>query len=217
MVRKETFGFTKEEIEIIKKLNTPNKIQDFLNSLQINFEENGETCMSPRMVLKEKKAHCIEAAMFAAAVLRFHNYPPLILDFEATHGDEDHVIAIFKKNNHWGAISKTNHAILRYREPVYKTVRELAMSYFHEYYLFANGKKTLRKVSKPVNLRIFDKKGWMTSNDNVWYINDYLVNLKHKNILNRSQINNLRRVDPIEIQAGKIVEYNDPRGNKDYP
>lgn len=209
------FGFTKEELDIIKKLNTPKKIQDFLNSLEINFEENEETCMSPRMVLKEKKAHCIEAAMFAAAILRYHGYPPLILDFEATPEDEDHVIAVYKKNNHWGAISKTNHSILRYREPVYKSVRELAMSYFHEYFLFKSGKKTLRRISNPVNLKRFDKKGWMTSDENVWYINDYLEKMAHKNILTKSQINSLRKVDPIEINAAKIVEYNDPRGNKE--
>lgn len=211
------FGFNKEEIKTIKKLHTPVKIQEFLNSLEINFEENGETCRSPRMVLRTKKAHCIEAAMFAAAVMRFHGQPPLILDFETTHGDEDHVVALFKKNNHWGAISKTNHAVLRYREPVYRSIRELAMSYFHEYYLFANGKKTLRKVSRPVNLKRFDKKGWMTSEEDIWYIPEYLCNIKHTSLLNKSQAKNLRTVDPIEITAGKLTEYNNPNGNKELP
>ncbi|MEK6891129.1 MAG: hypothetical protein AABX03_03235 [Nanoarchaeota archaeon] len=211
------FQFNKEEIKVIKKLNTPVKIQEFLNSLEINFEETGETCMSPRMVLKTKKAHCIEAAMFAAAVMRFHGHPPLILDFETTPEDEDHVVALFKKDNHWGAISKTNHAVLRYREPIYKSIRELAMSYFHEYYLFANGKKTLRKISKPINLNRFNKKGWMTSEDNIWYIPNYLCDIPHTALINRSQINNLRRVDPIEITAGKLVEYQNPNGNKELP
>ncbi|MBS3092503.1 hypothetical protein J4466_03730 [Candidatus Pacearchaeota archaeon] len=216
--KKEFSGFSKDEIKLLKKLNTPSKIQDFLNSIEINFEENGkETCRSPIKVLRTGKAHCMEAAMFAAAVLRFHGYPPLVMSFEAAHGDEDHVIAVYKKKNHWGAISKTNHAILRYREPVYKSLRELAMSYFHEYFLFADGKKTLRKYSNPVNLKMFDSSNWMSSEEELWYINDYLCKMPHNNILSRSQIKNLRRVDPIEIKAAKLLEFDDPRGEKGLP
>src|SRR3989338_7334538 len=125
------FGFTKEEIAIFKSLNTPKKIQDFLNSIPADFEPHGDTVLSPRMVLKENRAHCMEGAMFAAAALRFHGYPPFVVDLTAVKDDDDHVITVFKHNNHWGAISKTNHAVLRYREPVYKTIRELVMSYFH--------------------------------------------------------------------------------------
>src|SRR5690606_22648808 len=141
---KKDFGFTKDELKIIKKLNTPSKIQDFLNSLEINIEEDGDTSYSPRTVLKKRKAHCVEGAVLAAAILRFHGQKPLILDLETSNDDFDHVIALFNKNGYWGAISKTNHAVLRYREPVYKTIRELVMSYFHEYFLNKNGKKTLR-------------------------------------------------------------------------
>jgi len=211
---KEFFGFSKEELEIFKKLNTPVKIQDFINSLDVNFEENGDTCMSPRKVLQTKKAHCIEGALLAATILRFHGYPPLILDFEATKGDYDHVVALFMKDNHWGAIAKTNHAVLRYREPVYKSVRELAMSFFHEYFLNSNGKKTLRAFSGPVDLRIFDDKKWMLSDKDVWLIPSYLTKIPHEKILTRSQIAGLRKADDIEIKAGKLLEV-EPKNKSD--
>lgn len=196
--------FTREEIALYKRLNSPKKIQDFLNSLKINFEEEGDTCMSPRMVLKKGKAHCIEAALLAAVALRFHGREPLIVDLEANRKDFDHVIAVFKRNGKWGAISKTNHAVLRYREPVYKDIRELVMSFFHEYFL-DNGKKTLRRYSLPVDLKKFDKLGWMTSEEEVWYVADHLTKVKHFDILNRAQISALRRADKIEIEAGKLV------------
>ena len=204
-----TASFTKEEIEIIKKLNTPSKIQDFLNSLDMNFEENGDTCMSPRMVLKGKKAHCIEGALLATSILRFHGHKPLIMDFEANKNDFDHVIALFKKDGFWGAIGKTNHAVLRYREPIYKSPRELAMSFFHEYFENKNGKKTLRKYSKPINLKIFDKYNWETSDEEIWFIPEYLTRIKHYSMLNKKQIRNLRPAEEIEIKAGKLVEFDE--------
>ena len=206
-MKKERFGFSKEEYDILKKLNSPSKIQDFINNLKINFEENGDSCMSPRMVLKTKKAHCVEGAIMAAAALRINGYPPLIVDLEASKHDYDHVVCVFKKNNCWGAITKTNHAVLRYREPVYKNIRELVMSFFHEYFTNHNGKKTLRSYSKPVNLEIFDKYNWIASEENVWFIPDYLTKIKHYSLLNKSQIRVLRKADLIEIKAGTLVEY----------
>src|SRR3989338_4812500 len=115
--------------------------------------------MAPRRVLATGKAHCMEGAMFAALALRFHGYPPLVVDLESTKDDFDHVVAVFKSNGKWGAIGKTNHAVLRYREPVYRDIRELVMSFFHEYFISETGKKTLRKHSEPVDLRMFDEKG----------------------------------------------------------
>lgn len=205
--KKEDFGFNKEELSVLRKLNTPQKIQDFLNSLKINFEENGETCMSPRMVLKTGKAHCMEGAMLAAAALRLHGHPPLILDMETTPEDEDHVVTLFKTGNHWGAIGKTNHSVLRYREPIYKTTRELVLSFFHEYFMEDTRKKTLRRYSSPINLARFDKLGWMTSKDDIWYIPDYLSKINHKNLLSRKQARNLRKTDDIEVRAFQIKEY----------
>ena len=198
---------TKEEIKLFKELDTPSKIQNFLNSLEINFEEKGDTCMSPKQVLKSGKAHCIEGAILASMILRFHGHEPLILDLQANKHDFDHVIALFKKNGHWGAIGKTNHAVLRYREPVYKNVRELVMSFFHEYFLNENAKKTLRSYSKPVNLKKFDSKNWMTSEENVWFIPEHLVEIKHYELLDKKQVKNLRPADEIEIQAGSLVDW----------
>src|SRR3989344_7563100 len=123
---------TPPEILVFKKLRTPQKIQDYLDALPINFEDSGETYRSPRRLLGAKEAHCLEGALFAAAVLAYHGQKPLLLDLRTTPRDEDHVVALFRQNGRWGAISKTNHAVLRYRDPVYKDVRELAMSYFHE-------------------------------------------------------------------------------------
>lgn len=197
--------FTKEETAVYRSLNSPKKIQDFLNSLKINFEEKGDTCLSPRMVLKGGRAHCVEGALLAATALRFHGFQPLILDLESSKKDFDHVIALFKQNGKWGAISKTNHAVLRYREPIYKTIRELVMSFFHEYFT-DDGKKTLRRYSLPVNLKRFDKFNWMTSDEEVWFIPEYLTEVKHLDILSRAEIRSLRAADRIEIEAGKIVE-----------
>ena len=163
--------------------------------------------MSPRFVLKTKKAHCMEGAMLAAAILEFHGHKPLVMDLRSVKPhDDDHVVALFRKFGCWGAISKTNHAVLRYREPVYKTIRELALSYFHEY--FDNkGRKTLREYSEPFDLSSFNKISWRTSSANLFVIPDHLDKIKHYQILSAAQIKNLRLADKIEIQAGKIVEY----------
>src|SRR3989344_6708420 len=134
--------FTKQEWQLLASLNSPRKIQDYLDTLGINFEKGGETLRSPREVMKVGEAHCIEGALMAATALWYHDKSPLLLDLVTSKSDFDHVVALFKVGKHWGALSKTNHAVLRYREPVYKSVRELAMSYFHEYFL-DNGKKTL--------------------------------------------------------------------------
>lgn len=212
-MKKDDFGLPKEELQLFNKLNTPQKIQDFLNTLKMNFEEKGDTCMSPHMVLCYKKAHCIEAALLAAVALRYHGYPPLVVDLEADARDFDHVIAVFKKNAHWGAISKSNYPCLRYREPVYRTIRELVMSYFHEYFHNASGRKTLRAFSRPVNLKRFDDQQWINLEGDVWFIPEYLAEVKHFPILNRKQIAGLRQVDPIEIKASSVLEWEDPERN----
>lgn len=203
------FGLTKEEYKILKKLKTPAKIQDFLNTFEINFEKEENTCNSPKNVLEKKMCQCAEGAIFAALALRINGYPPLIVDMTANEKDFDHVIAVFKKDGKWGAISKTNHAVLRYREPVYNSIRELVMSYFHEYFMNSNGKKTLRSFTLPLNLSKFDKKGWVTEEKDVYYILDHIIEMKHFPILTRKQIHNLRKADDIEIKAGELVEWED--------
>lgn len=204
------FGFTKAEIKIFRRLDTPAKIQDWLEKLPINFELKGETCMSPRRVLREHEAHCIEGAMFAATALRFHGHPPLLLDLKASAKDDDHVIAVFKQQGKWGAISQVNHNVLRYRDPVYRDIRELAMSYFHEYFL-QNRRKSLRSYSAPIDLSRFDNQGWMTSDKNLWYIPRYLNKVRHYSIVSGSEIRKLRQVEPIEIKAGNIEHWPNPR------
>ena len=195
-----------QEIKLFRRLNSPKKIQDYLNTLPFNFERNGDTCMSPRQVMCERTAHCMEWSVFAAAVLEFYGKRPLLLDLRSTNNDYDHVVAVFKQFGCFGAIGKTNHAVLRYREPIYKTIRELAMSYFHEYFL-NNGKKTLREYSDLLDLNYFDKLNWRTSEKNLFEIPEYLDAIKHHNILSPVQIKNLRPADKIEIEAGKLTEW----------
>ncbi len=199
-------GFNKRETGILKKLDTPKKVQDFIDKLKINFEPCGDSCRSPRAVLKTREAHCIEAAMLAAVALRLQGRKPLLVDLSANSKDDDHVIAVFKEKNKWGAISKSNHATLRYRDPVYKSLRELVMSYFNEYYNDA-GQKTLRSYSVPLNLEKFDNTGWETSETDVWEIPEALVKARHFNIVTKSQLRKLRKADKFEIKIGKIVEW----------
>lgn len=205
------FGIKKKELNILKKLNSPKKIQDFLDKMPINFEENGDSFLSPMSVLEKRVCHCTEGAILAALALRVSGYPPLVLDLTATKNDFDHVVTVFKQYGKWGAISKTNHAVLRYREPIYNSIRELVMSYFHEYF-DDRGRKNLRSFSRPVNLKRFDKKGWMTTKDEIYYIPEYLSEIKHTPILNQKQIRNLRKADDIEIEAGKITEWKEKSG-----
>ncbi len=202
------FSYKKEEIRLFKKLNSPKKIQDYIQKIPFNFEKLGETCMSPRTILKKKKAHCMEGALFAAAVLEFHGHLPLILDLRTSKKpfDYDHVVAIWKEDGFYGAISKTNHGVLRYREPVYKSVRELVMSYFHEYFL-TNGLKTLREYSDPFDLNHFNYLNWRTNDEDLHEIPEYLDKIRHHEILTKKQIKNLRNVDKIEIEASWEEEY----------
>ena len=204
---KEDLGLAKEELKLFRSLNTPKKIQDFINKIPINFEEDGkDTCLSPRVILAKNKCHCVEGAILAALILRVNGFPPLLVDLTASKADFDHVIAVFQIDNKWGAISKTNHVNLRYREPVYDSIRELVMSYFHEYFN-DDGKKTLRSYSEPVDLSMFDYENWMTTEDELWQIPEYLAEVPHINILTRKQIASLRDSDKIEMKAGDLVEW----------
>lgn len=189
----------------LPKIKTPEKIQDFLNTLDFNFEKKGETWMSPIESIKVGRAHCFEGALIAAALLWQNGEKPLILDLKAIPSDFEHVAALFKRDGYWGAISKTNHAVLRYREPVYKTVRELVMSYFHEYFL-KSGQKTLRSYSKPFDLTKFGKT-WIDSKEDLYHIDRALDASPHISILTPKQIKNLRKADKIEIKSGEITEY----------
>ena len=170
-------NLTTRERRLLKSLSTPWKIQDFLNSLPYNIEPDGDTCRSPRRVMRDRTAHCFEAALFAAAALRANGWPPLILDLMAVR-DSDHVIAVYKIKGCWGAIAQSNFSGIRFREPIYRTLRELALSYFEDYFNL-KGEKTLRRYSRPVNLSRFDSMGWMTAEEDVWAVAEYLVDIPH--------------------------------------
>jgi len=196
-------AFTAAERAVFRRLNAPEKIQRFLDcGLAYNKEPNGYTCGSPRRVLRERAAHCMEGALFAAAALRMLGHPPLLLDLEAVR-DDDHVLAIFRLRGHWGAIAKSNYSGLRYREPVYRTLRELVLSYFEHYYNLRK-EKTLRRYSRPVNLRRFDSIQWMTSEEDVWPIPEYLCGIPHRPLLEPRLATRLSRVDDRLYAAGLL-------------
>jgi hypothetical protein len=184
-------------------LRTPGQIQYFLDhGLAYNKEPDGPTCHSPRRVLRDRAAHCMEGALFGAAALRMLGHPPLLLDLEAVR-DDDHVLAIFRSRGLWGAVAKSNYSGLRYREPVYRSLRELAMSYF-EHYFNLRREKTLRRYSRPVNLRRFDPRNWMTAEEDVWMVPEYLCGIAHTPLLPRAVEAHLGRVDGRLFAAGKL-------------
>lgn len=199
-----------KEFEKLRRLDTPKKIQDFLDTIAINKEKDGETLTSPLLTLRRKKAHCLEGALLAALALKIHGKKPLLLDLRTHPRDYDHVVALFKQDGYWGAISKTNHAVLRYREPIYKTTRELALSYFHEYF-DDRGRKNLREYSEPFDLDKWSaqnkKRDWIASEKNLWDLEKAIDRSPHKQILTKKQITELRRADQVEIKAGKITEW----------
>jgi len=198
-------GFTSQEKKLFATLNTPGKAQDFLNTIPFNFELDGNaTLKSPARVLRTNSAHCFEGAIFGAYILSLHGHKPLVMTLKATKNDFDHVIAPFQVNGLWGALSKTNHAVLRYREPLYRDLRELVMSYFHEYFL-DDGTKTLREYSEPLNLNEFEN-DWMISEGDLWGIDEELDKAKHYKIVPPSYTTLLRKADPIERKAGEIVQ-----------
>ena len=196
-------SFLAAERAVFRRLSTPEKIQHFLDhELAYNKEPDGPTCGSPRRVLRERKAHCMEGALVGAAALRALGYPPLLLDLEAVR-DDDHVLAIFRRDGCWGAVAKSNYSGLRYREPVYRGLRELAMSYFEHYYNLRR-EKTLRNYSRPVNLRRFDSIHWMTSEEDVWAIPEYLTTIHHTPLVTPRVARRLARVDDRLFAAGLV-------------
>jgi hypothetical protein len=196
-------GFTPAELRVFQRLRTPAGIQRFLDcDLAYNRELDGPTCRSPRRVLRDRTAHCMEGALFGAAALRVLGHPPLLLDLEAVR-DDDHVLAVFRSRGHWGAVAKSNYSGLRYREPVYRSLRELAMSYFEHYYNLRR-EKTLRRYSRPVNLRRFDDRNWMTAEEDVWMVPEYLCEIAHTPLLPPAVEARLGRVDQRLFAAGKL-------------
>lgn len=194
-----------DELRVLKKLNNPAKIQDFLNSLPFDFAPGDEIDRSVRGTLKSLKTDCAGGAVLAAAALKLQGRKPLLLDLKALSPDADHVVALFKEGKYWGAISKTNHAVLRYREPIYRDVRELALSFFHEYFL-PDGRKTLESFSQPFDLSRYGN-SWLINKEKVI---DFIYDLdrsKHEQIVPKNLRKKFRKADIIETKAGEIVEY----------
>jgi hypothetical protein len=197
-------NFTPKELRQLRALNTPAKIQGFLDRVPYHLEN---TAWSPRRVLAEQTAHCLEGAIFAAAALRVNGFPALILDLEADK-DTDHVMAVFRQNGGWGAIASSNYSTCRFRAPIHRTLRELALSYFDGYFNL-RGERSLRTFSQPVDLKRFDHKDpsldWMTTEKPVWFIAEYLLDIPHTPLLTPRMLKSLKdipRVDKRLFEAG---------------
>ena len=208
--RREDLGLSLREFAILERLDTPPKVQAYLNAIPINHEIGGETVLSVREVLRQRRAHCIEGAMLAAAALWVHGEPPLVMHLDCHESDFPHVITLFRRAGAWGAISKTNGAPLRYRDPIYRTLRELALSYFHEY-SNKRGHKTLRSYSASFDLRRIDTEDWVTSTRSCWETHDRLVALRHYPLISRRQEKLLAKRDRFERKTAKLVEYPRPK------
>jgi hypothetical protein len=194
-------GFSSVELRRLRALKTPAGIQRFLDNLPYNLKFDAR---SPKKVLQDGTASCLDGGIFAAAALRVLGFPPLIFDLEADR-DTDHVIAIFKLRGHWGAVAKSNFTGCRYREPVYRSLRELAMSYFNIYFNL-RFERTLRRYSRSVNLARFDHLNWMTTDKPIWFIAEHLCEIPHISLLTSTMEKNLTRLDPRTIK-GEMVEH----------
>jgi hypothetical protein len=196
--------WTKDEIQFLKTLNNPDKIQAYLDT--IGYNPNYE-CRSPRWVIKKRSAHCFEGALFAAAALQFIGYKPLIVDMLSVN-DDDHVIAVFKEEGHWGAVAKSNFTSLRYREPVYRSVRELIMSYF-DFYFNIEGFKSLRSYSIPFDLTLFESRNWATTDEDLEYIGDKIESLRHFPVVTEKMVKKLYIASDSMLKAGLLGSNSD--------
>ncbi len=192
-------SWTEEEIKFLERLDDPDKIQAFLDSIDYN---PAYECRSPRWVIRKKSAHCFEGALFAAAALNFIGYKPLIIDMKSFN-DDDHVIAVFRVDDHWGAIAKSNFTTLRYREPVYLSLRELVMSYF-DFYFNIYGDKSLRSYSSFLDLSIYEARDWKTTDEDLEYIGDKLESLKHYPVITEKMIKNLKKASDTVKKAALL-------------
>lgn len=200
-------GLPRIQAVALAQLRTPEKIQDFITALPINFEPGGDTCLSVTEALRQRRAHCIEAAFIAACALWMNGMPPLVMDLQAK-GDSDHVVAVFRSGKCWGAISKSNHLWLRWRDPIYRSLRELTMSYFHEYIL--GPKKTLWAHSGPIDLRRFDPKLWVTNQEPCWDVAAALDRVRHYSIVTEAQRKLLKKRDALELAGAKVLQFKAP-------
>lgn len=204
---------TPAEHRTFAALDTPQKIQTFLDRVPANYCLNGDTAMSPRTMLKARLAHCAEGATFAAAALLYHGKPAWLVDMRARPTDQDHIITLFKVRGLWGAISKTNHSILRWRDPVYRSPRELMMSYAHEYTL-PSGRKSLLEYSRPISPTRYAPSRWVTLPEDLDWLLVALDTAPHIPLAPKRALREMRRATPVELKAQEILEWPDPRPKK---
>lgn len=202
-------GLTAREIATLMRLDSPESIQRFLLRIPVNHEPDGDSVLSVRRVLRERRAHCIEGAFVAACALWLHGQRPLVLHMDCALSDYPHVIALVRRGRCWGAISKTNGVRLRYRDPVYRSVRELAMSFFHEYH-DRRGVRTLRSVARPFDLSRLDPALWVTNEADCWAAHDTLEALPHVPLVSAAQARALSRMDPFERRIDRVLQYPKP-------
>jgi hypothetical protein len=203
-------GLAPGEFAILTRLSTPERIQAFLNAVPSNHEPDGPTIHSVRAVLRTRRAHCIEGAFVAACALWIHGERPLVMHLDCATSDHPHVIALYRRHGHWGAISKSNGAVLRFRDAVYRSLRELALSYFHEYF-DKRGRKTLRSYSQTLDLRRMEPALWVTAAGACQVAHDAISELRHYPLISTRQAAALARRDAFERAAARIVEH--PRAN----
>jgi hypothetical protein len=207
--RREDLGLSASDYARLARLDSPPRIQAFVNSIPANHELAGESVHSVRTTLRRREAHCIEGALVAACALWIHGEPPLLLHLNCAPSDYPHVVAVFRRGRSYGAISKSNGTWLRYREPVYRSLRELAMSYFHEYF-DRGGHKTLRSYARPFDLRALDPALWVTAEGSCWVLHDMIAGARHYPLVSPAQAGRLARRDPFERRAQAFVQYPRP-------
>jgi hypothetical protein len=191
--------WNREEIRLLKSLDNPDKIQAYLDAIDYNPSYE---CRSPRWVMKKRSAHCFEGALFAAAAMQFIGYKPVIVDMKAEN-DDDHVIAVYKTDSCWGAVAKSNFTSLRSREPVYKSLRELIMSYF-DFFFNTDGYKSLRSYSLPLDLTAFEPRNWRTTDEDLEYIGDKIESLHHYPVATKKQIKKFYSASESMLKAGLL-------------
>ena len=194
------YDLTRAEVALLRRLSTPDKVQRYLDDLTYNLEKGGDTVRSPRRVMRDRTAHCAEGAFFAAAAFRLNGRPPLIVDLEADN-DDDHVLAVYRERGLWGSVAISKFSGLRFRAPVYRTIRELVMSYFEDYFNW-DGDRTLRAYSRPLSLARFDRINWMTAEEDLWPVVEWLSVAHHTPLVGRAVAKRLPRVDRRSYQAG---------------
>ncbi len=191
-------GLSGDERTALRKLRNPYEIQNFLDEVEYSSDA---FYRSPVQVLRDRKAHCFDGALFAAAVLRRLGYPPLILEMLPNDRDDDHLLALFRAGRRWGAVAKSNFVGLRYREPVYRSLRELVMSYFEHYYNVSR-ERTLRGYTVPLKLERFDHLDWVGDSGSLEEIADGLDRLRRFSLLDPETVAVLNPVDERTYRAG---------------